>query len=82
MDRTSLLTLDLAMMEHREQVRNADRRQLIRQLSADQSVARFAGIRRTLGQSLIAAGEWIHVDECKRRAEELGEDSVSMTLAR
>lgn len=82
MDRNSLLMLDLAMMEHREQVRNADRRQLTRNVSAIQSVPRFAGIRRVMGQALISAGEWIHVDECRRRAEELGEDSVSMTLAR
>ncbi|MCC6944924.1 MAG: hypothetical protein IT335_10140 [Thermomicrobiales bacterium] len=81
MDRNSMLVLDLAMMEHQEMVRNTDRRQMLRDVSRSRQGARFAGVRRMVGRSLISAGEWIHIDESGRQADELAGDNVSMSLS-
>jgi len=81
MDRNTMLTLDLAMMEHQEMVRNSGRQQLIKDLSKHRENARFGGIRRMVGRSLISAGEWIHIDESGRKADELAGDNVSMSLS-
>ena len=81
MDRNSVMALDQAMLEHQEMIRGVERRHMFKALSDSRSVIRFAGIRRSVGQSLIAIGERIHIDECERAAEELAGDSVSMSLS-
>lgn len=76
-----MLVLDVAMLEHQEMVRGVGRRQMIKELSKSRESVRFAGIRKTVGQSLISAGEWIHIDAAEQKTDELAGEKISMSLS-
>jgi hypothetical protein len=78
----SLLMLDLAQASHREQIARAERNQAVAQILNRNAGARLYGIRRAVGQSLIAIGERIRLEDCEQMVEELGADQLPLNLAR
>ncbi len=82
MDRNTPLMIDLALMSHKELVRDAERRQAILEVTNRRSRSRLFGIRRAVGHSLIAAGERIRIDECDLLGEDLAGEPLSLTLSR
>ncbi len=82
MERNSNLALEVAMLSHQEMIRGTERRQAIRELSRRNRRSRLFGIRQTIGQSLISAGERIHIEERERIGEDLAREPLSLNLAR
>lgn len=82
MERNSNLALDVAMLSHQEMIRGTERRRAIRELSRRNRRARLFSIRQRIGQSLISAGERIHIEECERIGEDFARESLSLNLSR
>lgn len=82
MDRLSVTALEVAMLEQKEMLRSVQRRQMLKEAAIGRSDVRLAGVRRSIGQLLIDAGEWIRIEECERRAEDLTRETVSLSSAR
>jgi len=82
MQQTTPIALEVAMLSHQEMIRGVERRQAIREVSNRTHRSRLFGIRQTVGNSLIAAGERIHIEECERIGEEIAAEPLSLNLAR
>ena len=82
MDRNSPIALEVAMMSHQEMIRDVERRQSIKEVSARNQRSRIFGVRRLIGQSLISIGERVHIEERELVGEDFCGESLSLKLAR